>query len=236
MLKILKNFIHPLKRRLCPDMDYYRPCFAQDGEDVLLASFFEAFPPVANFYVDVGAYQPKKFSNTYLLYRQGWRGINIDAMPGSMAAFRRDRPRDVNVETALSATPCLLTYHVFNEQGLNTLDETLAKSRDAKGNYRLLERKTLQTRTLTEVLDEHLPQGQAIALLTVDVEGYDVEVFKSLDFNRYRPQYILAEERECLSLLEVPNSTVVKFLCALGYVPVGKTFRTLLFLDRMNQH
>src|SRR3954469_4320493 len=78
-----------------------RIAFSQEGEDLLLARMFEH--QSEGFYVDVGAHHPQRFSNTHLLHQRGWRGINIDATPGSMAAFRRARPHDVNLEIAIAA-------------------------------------------------------------------------------------------------------------------------------------
>ena len=61
--------------------------WSQEGEDRILYRIFEQQP--VGFYVDVGAHHPKRFSNTYFFYRRGWRGINIDAMPGSMKNFEK---------------------------------------------------------------------------------------------------------------------------------------------------
>ena len=50
------------------------------------------------FFIDVGAHHPKRLSNTYYFYKRGWRGVNIDAMPGSMREFSKFRKRDINLE------------------------------------------------------------------------------------------------------------------------------------------
>ena len=54
-----------------------RYSFSQEGEDLLIDRMFDG--QSVGFYVDVGAHHPTRFSNTYLLYLRGWRGINIDA-------------------------------------------------------------------------------------------------------------------------------------------------------------
>src|SRR5688500_1685041 len=66
--------------------------YALEGEDMVLRRLFEG--KTRGFYVDVGAHHPRRFSNTYYFYRRARRGINIDAAPGSMEAFNRDRSRD----------------------------------------------------------------------------------------------------------------------------------------------
>ena len=88
--------------RLIDDLldPYRRTSYSQEGEDLILDRLLRRKP--RGYYVDVGAFHPKKFSNTHLFYRRGWSGINIDATPGSMDEFRRVRPRDTNLEIAIS--------------------------------------------------------------------------------------------------------------------------------------
>lgn len=70
--------------------------YSQEGEDMILHRIFER--QCKGFYVDIGAHHPFRFSNTYLFYKRGWSGINIDAMPGSMNIFNKFRNRDINLE------------------------------------------------------------------------------------------------------------------------------------------
>src|SRR5829696_7661265 len=79
---------------------YSRKSYSQEGEDLILERIF--LEQKKGFYVDVGAHHPKRFSNTFLFYKLGWFGINIDAMPGSMSAFESARPRDINLEVAIA--------------------------------------------------------------------------------------------------------------------------------------
>ena len=74
-------------------------CYSQNGEDLILNRFLEN--KKNGFYIDIGAHHPIRFSNTYLFYKKGWRGINIDAMPGSMDLFNKIRSRDINIEKEL---------------------------------------------------------------------------------------------------------------------------------------
>ena len=87
------------------------------------------------FYIDVGAHHPKRFSNTYFFYKMGWQGINIDAMPGSMEIFRRQRPRDINIEKPISNCGQVgLTYYAFNEPALNGFSKELSDERNGLGS------------------------------------------------------------------------------------------------------
>ena len=74
---------------------------------MILASFFEG--KKNGFYVDIGAYHPKRYSNTHHFYIRGWRGINVDPTPGSMRAFRR-RAR----KTSTLKLPCRIELRRSN--------------------------------------------------------------------------------------------------------------------------
>ena len=78
---------------------YSLKSYSQEGEDMILKRFFEG--KQRGFYVDVGSHHPKRFSNTYFFYKTGWRGINIDPMPGSMKLFDKIRTRDINLECGI---------------------------------------------------------------------------------------------------------------------------------------
>jgi FkbM family methyltransferase len=210
-----------------------RTHYSQFGEDAFLQGYFEAKawradrgvrlpfsrPRIApGFYVDVGAFSPKDLSNTYWFYRRGWRGINVDAAPGSMDAFRATRPRDVNLETAISDADGEATFYLWStHSGTNTLSpEHVARWRE-QGAAPPREVR-VRTRTLTSVLDEHLPPGQAVDFLSVDVEGHDLQVLRSLDWSRYRPELVLVENEVDSPELLV-SSPISELLAKSGYAP-----------------
>jgi len=177
----------------------------------------------------VGAHHPQRFSNTYALYLAGWRGVNIDATPGSMEAFRAMRPDDVNLEVGVSEDGASLTYHCFNEPALNTFSAALAESRDGLHGYRITERRVLPTYRLDTLLAEHLPAGRSVDLLTVDVEGLELQVLRSADWTRFHPAIVVVEIFGCDSVRSVLESPTAQFLGALGYELVAQTANTSFF-------
>jgi FkbM family methyltransferase len=185
------------------------------------------------FYVDVGAHQPVRFSNTYFFYRRGWCGVNIDAMPGSMAKFRRKRPRDICLEAGIARQPGEMIYYMFNEPALNSFDPTLASSRNgSKGIYKIIGTKRIVMRTLASVLDESLPAGQQIDFLSVDVEGLDYDVLLSNDWVKFRPTAVVAEAFGS-SLEDLVSNQVSVFLRGQGYKLVAKSIHSVIYiLDR----
>jgi FkbM family methyltransferase len=219
----MKSPLSGLKNRFFPT--YGRTSYSQEGEDILISRLLSSVE--RGFYVDIGAHHPKRFSNTYFFYRRNWAGINVDAMPGSMAAFERTRPRDRNLEVAVAEEAGKKTFFLFNDPALNTFDESLIPSRLNAG-YRIVDRITVQARRLDELLTENLPVGQKIHFLTIDVEGLDLQVLRSNDWKNFRPEFVLAE---CLgsSFSEIENNPVYLYLKQQDYVFCAKTMNTFFF-------
>lgn len=198
--------------------------FSQEGEDVLMQRMLP--DNSAGFFVDVGACHPLRFSNTYALYRQGWRGINIDATPGSMIPFHELRPEDINVECAISDTNQPLSFHCFVEPALNTFDNALAETYVQAGCERR-EVRAIYPRPLKDILDEHLPKGQIITLMTIDVEGEELPVLRSNDWNKYSPEWIILEVLDT-PLGEIAKYPTIEYLAGRGYMPIAKLCQSVI--------
>jgi len=203
--------------------------YSQEGEDMILARIFEN--QSNGFYIDVGAHHPKRFSNTMYFYKQGWRGINIDATPGSMKLFFKERKLDINLEVAISDSNKTLTFHIFDEPALNTFSKDLAKEY-INSNHKLIEKFEIRTRSLESVLDEYMLFSQKISFLSIDVEGLDFEVIKSNNWEKYRPQVILLEFQK-FDIENFLKSDNYKFMQDSGYRFFGKTYNTV-FLENVN--
>ena len=215
------------------DLFRYKKSYAQDGEDMVLHSFFEVLPKdYKGFFVDVGAHHPVRFSNTYFFYKKGWRGINIDATPGSMALFQWFRRRDLNVELGIGPEKGNLTFYCFDEPALNTLSKEVAAERAQGGRYKIKKEVQVPILPLREVLEKHLSPGKKIDFLSVDVEGMDETVLRSNDWERFRPTFVLAEDSEYQIGANTDNGRgVFQLLSEKGYRLVAKTQRTLIFRD-----
>ena len=223
------SYAHSWSERLIDDVfdPYRRISYSQEGEDLILHRILRR--KARGYYVDVGAFDPKKFSNTYLFYKQGWSGINIDATPGSMEEFRRVRPRDTNIETAISDKEEEMKFHVYSNPVYNALDRTRLLEREVE-SLDYLGTQVVRSTRLEKVIEQHLPKFQTIDFLSVDVEGHEISVLQSHDWVRFRPTYLCVEERGS-SLSDAFGSEVVQFLSGKGYELFAKTFQTLIFRD-----
>ena len=235
MKKIIKKIIPVKYRKLFIKMKsiffdiYTIKSYSQEGEDIILRRILGEKKTVG-FYVDVGAHHPKRFSNTYHFYKKGWRGINIDAKPGCMEIFRRIRPRDINLEFAISDKRQTLIYYCFNDPALNGFSKTLSLERNKKEEYKIIDEIKIETLTLAEVLDIYLPSDTTIDFLSIDVEGLDFQVLTSNDLSKYKPKVILIEDLD-FSFNDLKNSNIYKFLIDKDYQLLAKTLNTLIFIN-----
>jgi len=200
--------------------------YSQEGEDMILRRLFDK--QKTGFYVDVGAHHPKRFSNTFFFYKKGWRGINIDAMPGSMSLFNKIRPKDINLEIPISDKKQKLKYYMFNEPALNGFSKELAEKRDGGDNYKIISEKAMETSTLEDVLEKYLPSGQRIDFMSIDVEGIDLQVLKSNNWRRFKPKCVVVEILGS-SISNITNSKEQKYLAGFGYEIFAKTVNTVIF-------
>ena len=208
---------------------YALKSYSQEGEDMILRRLFEK--QANGFYVDVGAHHPMRFSNTYFFYKKGWNGINIDAMPDSMIAFNKIRPKDINIEKPVSDKRQVLTYYAFNEPALNGFSKELTEERtNADNNYHVIFEKDIETSTLEEILDTNLPKNQEIDFLSIDVEGLDFMVLMSNNFEKYKPKVILVEILGS-SLKDINNNEISKYLKKHNYSIYAKAVNTVIFIS-----
>lgn len=196
--------------------------YSQFGEDLHIASFYDRLAYEKHIrvedgcMVDVGAFSPVMFSNTYYFHKRGWRSINIDATPGSKAIFDKVRPKDTNLELAIATSNGTGTLYSFGAPCVyNTMDSETAQKSAAMTGVAPKEYVVEKCR-LESVLDRYL-DGQPFELLTIDAEGYDIEVLESNNFSKYRPRLIMVEVHGA-TLQTIRENEVIRYCTQCGYV------------------
>ena len=202
--------------------------FGQEGEDLILTRLVAGMGPC--YYVDIGAHHPFRFSNTYLLHKAGWKGINVDATPGLIEVFRTHRPGDANLEMLIGEGGDERVLHLFNEPAVNTVSSETMETRDLSGtDYREIGTVTRKTVPLRDVLEGHLPKDAVFGVLSVDVEGEELGVLRSNDWSRFRPKFILVEQQMTADLYACLQHEITRLLQSVGYVPIAKAYNTVFF-------
>jgi FkbM family methyltransferase len=162
--------------------------FAQHGEDRYLLDRYGS----KGLYVDVGANHPFKISNTYRLYREGWRGIVIDPLASLIAKHKSLRPLDIQLHGAVGDEHGgAINVWEFFPSVVSTTDENSASIYE-KAGYPLLGAYSVPVYRLDHLLECFFPT-QIVDVLSVDVEGHELACLRSLDLERHRPRTIVVE-------------------------------------------
>jgi len=182
--------------------------YSQGGIDLLLNHIFRN--KKNGFYIDIGCNHPIKNNNTYLFYKKGWSGINIDLDKKNIDLFKLFRPRDKNINWAISSSDTehnLFFYH--DKSPINTISKLAASYQNAK----VKEIRKIKTQTLNSILDNLNLENKQIDFISLDVEGHEFEVMKGLDLKKYKPQIIVLEYLDLtLKQLEIKNLNINNIL------------------------
>ncbi len=214
-------------QRILLGYDSYAPSFSSAGEDMILRHIIGS-DKQDGFYVDVGAYHPVLFSNTYFFYLYGWRGINIEARPGSRRLFDKLRSRDINLEVGVSSERGEMIYYLIDDDStMNSFSRDFLEHLGMLGEVK----REIPVRVfpLAELLEENLPEGQAIDFMNVDVEGHDLEVLKSNDWERFRPRFVVVEDKET----DVEKSGIVSLMRGHDY---EVCVQNVIILGKVNEY
>lgn len=180
------------------------------------------------FYVDVGCNEPRRDSVTYGLYQRGWRGLAIDGNGAFAPLWSRVRPGDRFIEAIVSDSDAPVEFVRFDESRLSSVSGGHVEAWSQRGAA-VVARETRVPQTLRSLLEAHLCPDR-FELLSVDVEGHDLEVLRSHDFARHRPRLVLAEIHDLFGR-GAQDDPVVSLLAVQGYRLVAASMFTAAFLD-----
>jgi FkbM family methyltransferase len=164
----------------------------------------EILPQRPGFFIEAGANDGYEQSNTYALEKlRGWRGLLVEPIPALYEETLKERPASVVRNVALVRHGFPDTSVEMRHGGLMSVVSGARGSEDAdrdwvSGAFALgLEHEyTVQVpaRTLDDLLVE--VGDPEVDLLSLDVEGYELEVLGGLDLARRGPSHMLIEIRE----------------------------------------
>lgn len=205
-----------------------RLSFSSFGEDNALAMLLN--PQKNGTYVDVGANDPIKGSNTALLYFSGWSGLTIDPNPMFAPRFRKLRPRDIHLTMGVAAKRTELTHFQFETDSINTFSEERAGQLISEGT-RPVRQEKISCRPLYEIIREHLP-GKHVDLLCVDCEGLDSEVLASAKLEKLRPTVLIVEDfmHYCSFRDGSSQGEFDGFLRSAGYSPIFQSAWSAIYV------
>ena len=203
MIKKLINYISIQKRKF----KYQKQSYSFNGVDLIVNYIFKN--KKEGFYLDIGAQHPISNNNTYILFKRGWKGINIDLDKKNIDLFKIARPDDFNLNYAISDSEKEVDLFFYHESSpINTLSKKVSNFQKAN----VSQVKKIKTTTLDKVLDQISLQHR-IDYMNIDVEGYEEQVLKGFNINKFKPYVISIEYLDLeMNKLELTNNDINNLL------------------------
>ena len=200
--------LNEIKSKLYKDINLLSESKSQNGQDLfaLLSNNFKK----CGLFIEFGAWNGITFSNTYLLEKRfGWTGILVDPIPNHYESMKVNRN-------------CILVHGAITPQHQDSIliEEMPASDLSKAAGKRKLFKKVhkVQAFTLQEMIDNNLPSRE-IDFLSIDTEGSDIDILKSLDLNKYKIKSICVEHN-----FREGSDQILNYMDAQGYEQVFKEF------------
>lgn len=213
---------------------YSKKSYSLSNVDLVIERIFKK--KKKGIFIDVGCNHPIKYNNTYLLYKKGWSGINIDLDKDSIKQFNELRTRDDNIQTLVTSfdneEKDLYFYH--DRSAINTISKELVESRNNNFN----EIKKMKGKSLNSIIEDSKFKDSKIDLMSIDIENYEFDALKNFNFNKYNIDIIVTEitdvkiknlETYNLSLENIIKSNLYKLLTSNSYKLINWVNADLIF-------
>lgn len=174
-----------LERKLWREM--VRNSYAQNYEDIEIEKIFGK--KYRGRYLEIGAYQPKRLSNTYRFYKNGWQGIVVEPNPEVEKRFLKIRERDKFINKGVGEKKGKLKYYQFLIPALNTFSKKAATENIKKG-HKLEKIIEIEVWGIKEIV-----RGK-IDFLSIDTEGMDYKILNKWPWKKIKPRVICLEKDE----------------------------------------
>lgn len=165
--------------------------YSQHGEDVILDALFR--DRAEGFFVEVGCIDGRRFSNSLTFEERGWRGICVEAHAGYIELLTKNRPNSIVCHCAAGEIDEETTFYANARGSLSTLDKSMEKrwKADYAEYFSGFDVQNVSKVRLSTLFDRL--EAPAIDFLSLDIEGYELQALKGIDFLRHRPAVLVVE-------------------------------------------
>jgi len=222
--KILKNRFFPIS---------YKRSYSQLGEDLITDFIFKNLKIEKPTYIDIGANDPIKLNNTYFLYKKGSRGICVEPDPELFKKIKEKRKKDICINIGIGIKENKKAdYYMMSSKVLSTFSKEEAENLISTTNQKIEKILQIPLLPLDKVVRENF-NNETPNFMSLDTEGFDFEILKSIDFERFRPEVICVETLTYTEdKTERKETEVIDFMLQEGYYVHADTYINTIFVDR----
>jgi len=230
-VKIKEHFVRNLFKVVNPPTGIGAKSYSQAGEDRILSYLFGTMGMHRPTYLDIGANDPIHGNNTYLFYENGSSGVCIEPDPAIFENLSKTRERDACLNVGITFDDKKeADFFVFPIPALNTLSKKEAEYREKNGSYKVEKIIRIPLKTINEIIEKNF--SATPDLVNLDVEGIDLEIIKSLDFNKYRPfAFCIETITYSENRTEQKITEILDFVVSKGYLIYADTHINTIFVD-----
>ena len=208
---------------------YGKMSYSQCGEDILIGFIFHSIGILKPRFLDIGAHHPYYLNNTAIFYEAGCNGVNIEPDPSLIKEFYSQRGRDININKGISDCNSILDFYIMSSPTLNTFSKKEAYDYE-KLNYKIQAIKKIEVVTIDYILEKYL-NNKFPELLTIDAEGVDEIILKSIDYSLNFPIVICVETISFSNVGKgVKNLDLIEFIKSNGYLLYADTYINSIFV------
>lgn len=207
--------------------------YSQCGEDLIVDFLLTHILKIQNpVYLDIGAHHPWSLNNTILFYKRGCTGINIEPDPLLFANFPKFRSKDININKGVgfSEYPHVADFYIMSYKALNTFSKMEAERIANTSDIRIEDIQQVELININEILSKY-HSTSPLDFLSIDVEGLDLDILKSIEFEKYTINVICVET---LKFIDNKNygkkNDTSEFLSAKGFKEYANTSINTIFV------
>ena len=225
------NYIKKYQKKLFPN--YSKISYSQLGEDLIIDFILKNLKISKPTYLDIGAHHPTLFSNTYFFYKKGSKGICIEPDPFLCKQIKKKRKKDTCLNVGIGTEEeQLADFYIMNAKVLNTFSKKEADylvNSTSKKIEKIIKIPLVPiNKIITKYLNNEIPN-----FVSLDTEGYDFRILKSLNFKNFRPEIFCVE-----TLTYTENKTerkereTIAFMAEKRYFVYADTYINTIFVDK----
>lgn len=222
---MIKDFLKRIKFKL------KQTSYSQAGEDAIIRYLFNDYGIKQIKYLDLGSNIPDFGNNTFWFYINNSQGVCVEADYNLYKKIKKIRHKDKVINAGVSISDDKkATFYIFNEPALNTFDKEEAYNRTMSGKYRILKEVEVDLVNINSLISDNFQTYPDF--ISIDIEGLDLDVLKSLDFNNF-PIPVFCVETCVYSETHIrpKNSLIIDFMKSKGYFIYADTYINTIFVN-----
>ncbi len=206
--------------------------YSQCGEDTIIDFAFGQLKINNPSYLDLGAHHPYYLSNTAYFYKKGCRGVSVEADPNLFEAFKKERPEEITLNVGVGETSgASANFYIMSATTLNTFSKSEAERYASYGDKKIVNIIKLPILSINDIIANHF-KTQCPNFISLDIEGMDLIIIKSLDFVKYRPEILCIETISYTeNKTEEKLKDIISYVESKGYFLYADTYINSIFVD-----